>query len=426
MKATKITGTKLTMSLVGAFAVALTVTASGSAKADEGGFRPHKYEGFGAVTEGGNGKPVVHVTNLNSSGPGSLVAAVSQPNRYVVFDVAGTIPTPQRVYVSANTTVDGFTAPSPGIKLLGLGLFIMNTTAGAHDVIVRGLTIENTDTHPSVEDSISIGEKAYNVVVDHCYLTRASDENVGINDAHDITISWNIIGDPAFNRTTNFLINRYAKRVTVHHNLFIHAGRRNPWVTWDEPTKTVAPEIVADIRNNLMWDVGGEGLHHGTSAYAGAKINVVNNFYKMVDFGLSGAPLDEAGQKRAIIICRDPMIFTNTPEDKDFCEKPSGKNPPRLPRYAPARAFIEGNVSAEGWSDYINAKGTETAPFAAPEIEMHSAFVAAEHVLSHAGIEPGQASDLVSKSLLAQEAPTPRAADTDVYDDSDDDDGDDN
>src|SRR4051812_14579873 len=85
-------------------------------------FAQNKYEGFGAATKGGKGKQIVHVKNLNAKGPGSLYAAIAS-NRIVVFDVSGTIDdfrwdsSDGKDMAVSNLTIDGSTAPAPGITL---------------------------------------------------------------------------------------------------------------------------------------------------------------------------------------------------------------------------------------------------------------------------------------------------------------------
>jgi hypothetical protein len=58
-----------------------------------------------------------------------------------VFDVGGVIELARMVLVrGAFVTIDGFSAPPPGITLRGGALFIRGND-GAHDVIVRGIRV---------------------------------------------------------------------------------------------------------------------------------------------------------------------------------------------------------------------------------------------------------------------------------------------
>ena len=70
-------------------------------------------EGFGAVTRGGADGAVLHVTNLNDAGPGSLRAALEANGpRTVVFDVAGQINLASEIsVVNPHLTIAGETAP---------------------------------------------------------------------------------------------------------------------------------------------------------------------------------------------------------------------------------------------------------------------------------------------------------------------------
>ena len=75
-------------------------------------------EGWGRFAVGGRYGTVYHVTNLNDSGAGSLRDAVSQPNRIVVFDVAGVIKINSRMTFAKNLYVAGQTAPGEGFEIM--------------------------------------------------------------------------------------------------------------------------------------------------------------------------------------------------------------------------------------------------------------------------------------------------------------------
>jgi len=238
------------------------------------------YEGFGRNTTGGAGQPVYHVTNLNDSGAGSLRDAISQGNRCVVFDVAGTISLSSFVLArGANITIDGFTAPAPGISLTNWG-FDWHYLRGVTNIIARGIRIRGTVGPESLgADGFQI-VGVINFVIDHVSIDQWGDGSIDIagdtgGRTSDGLVQWCVFGSGRDVADKSLLIKYKTTRISLHHNLFINAHDRNPYIAWtDDPTETPT-EIVADFRNNLVWnyDWTGTSVRHRSWA------NVVNNFY---------------------------------------------------------------------------------------------------------------------------------------------------
>ena len=229
------------------------------------------YEGFG-VTPGGTGQPVFTVTNLSDSGAFSLRDALSQGNRTIVFDRGGTI-TLLTGFIKVkgdHITLDGCSAPSPGITLVNAGLYLSGTK-GVHDVIIQCVRVRN-----AVGDGITVRDGAHHVVIDHVSAKGSTDGDIDVTrGASDVTIQWSIIAenDPSHNLLV--LVDLQALRVTFHHNLFVKGQSRNPHTGWDGTLATFPPDTVADIRNNLIWDFS----DYGTLAMNNVHTNVVKNFY---------------------------------------------------------------------------------------------------------------------------------------------------
>jgi hypothetical protein len=307
------------------------------------------FQGFGADTRGGEGQPVYRVTNLNDSGPGSLRDALSQGNRYIIFDVAGEIPLNSSLRVrGAFVTIDGFSAPSPGITLQNYGVGI----DGNHDIVVRGLRIRRAGntSDGSTTDGIYVIHGANNVVIDHVSIYGSEDGNLDIGTgAHDVTVSWSIFIKPA-GTEKNMLIKYDPSRVTLHHNIFANARQRNPQVKIDN-AGTKATDTTLDMRNNIIWDWGNG---YGTLVWYGPRANIVNNFYA----NPTGSDND------AIKVCQGE------------CD---GNNPASA-----ARAYVKGNFSGEGLN--LDDEGTEIIPFPAPTVDITDACTAAHQVLSDAGL----------------------------------------
>ena len=227
------------------------------------GLRAHAadFEGVGA-TMGGDRSPVVTVTSLEDSGPGTLREALQAGQRRVVFKQGGVITLKKALIIKGpNVTVDGEGAA--GLVLRGAPVVI----EGAQDVILRHLRVRD-----SADDNIRIIGKCRRVVIDHCSSTHAGDGALDITHDYknpadrpaEITISWCLIGD-----TKKAMLIDGADKVSLHHNLFLGNEQRSP---------QLHDVRGFDLRNNVIdrWGI------YGTRVRAGSTGNIVNNW-----FGLS-------------------------------------------------------------------------------------------------------------------------------------------
>lgn len=270
----------------GACTVSMTADRNVSAAFTSTGVASTKFQGFGENVTGGTGGTVVTVTNLNNSGAGSLREAVSGSNRIVQFAVSGTIKLTSTLYVTGpNVTIDGFSAPNPGVTITGSGSFEVGgnssgpTTKGSN-VVIQGLRFRNVS-----DDAIRIAFNAHDVVVDHNSFAGSADGEVDVTEgAYNVTVSYNIFGKNKGPGPS--LLSYDSSRVSYHHNIYFENVYRNPIVTSsftrNYSTGPKHTDLVADVRHNIVW-----GYTLGTYVIsAGGSVgtaNIVNNLYSNYD-----------------------------------------------------------------------------------------------------------------------------------------------
>jgi pectate lyase len=229
-----------------------------------------------ATTEGGRGGRIIRVINLNPDGPGSFKWAVEQKGpRIVVFEVSGAIDLNLGTITirEPGLTIAGQTAPSPGITLIRGGIDI-----ATHDVIIQHIRIRvgRSGQPPFSWESDGISTvAASNVIVDHCTLTWALDENLSASGprftgstpadwrrgtSHDITYSYNIIAEglanashPKGEHSKGSLIHDNVTNLLIYRNLYAHNYERNPLLKGG---------VHAAVVNNLIFDPGAQAIHY--------------------------------------------------------------------------------------------------------------------------------------------------------------------
>lgn len=245
-------------------------------------------EGFGRYTTGGRGGEIVHVTNLNDSGTGSLREAVSGSNKkIVVFDVGGIIALESDLGIGANTTIEGQTAPGEGITLR---YFTVNYDGD--NIIVRFIRFrrgQELDVNDGADATWTRHRR--NIILDHCSMSWSIDEVASFYDNRDFTMQWCTVAEALNNAGHGKGAHGYGgiwggKGASFHHNFLAHLNNRSPRFNgarygWDGYDQTIYENTVmgerVDFRNCLIYNWGTGGCYGGPG---GGFINMVNNYYK--------------------------------------------------------------------------------------------------------------------------------------------------
>jgi len=229
-------------------------------------------------TAGGDGGRLLRVTSLASNGPGTLRAALAVKGpRRILFSIAGIIDL-QRDSLAIRdpfVTIDGASAPSPGITLIRGGISI-----SAHDVVIRHIRVRaGADGAPPKSgwevDGLSTSA-ARDVIVDHCSFAWATDENLSAsgprfaggdtveawrqNTSRRISFTRNIVAEGLSHashakgeHSKGSLIHDNVTETLIAGNLYAHNYERN------QLFKGGAHALSA---NNLIYDPGNRCMHY--------------------------------------------------------------------------------------------------------------------------------------------------------------------
>ncbi len=325
-------------------------------------------EGYGRFAIGGRGGRVIHVTNLNDSGPGSLREAVEATGpRTVVFDVSGLITLESKLTFrreNAFLTIAGQTAP-------GKGICIRNYTfggLGAEDTIVRFVRLRLGNLSGKTMDGMGLAGSDH-CIVDHCSISWTIDEAFSSRGAKNITFqrsliseALNIAGHKKYGKGSahGFAGSIGGDVGSFHHSLLAHNAGRN----WSLAGSVDQANIHAgrlDIRNMVVYN-----WKHRTTDGGAREVNFVNNYYKP-------GPASEK------------MTYLN----------PQFENP----AFGPQQYYVEGNVMEGvagpegplGPFKGVKIQGEQEAPATVPKpffahhVKTHSAKEAYENVLADVG-----------------------------------------
>lgn len=285
-------------------------------------------EGFGRYTTGGRGGKVYHVTKLDDDNTvGTLRWANSQAGpRTIVFDVSGTIHLTSALKLAENTTLAGQTAPGDGICLADYPVTV------ASNSIIRYMRFRLGNTYVTQDgadgwDGLTAMD-GHDIIIDHCSVSWSIDECCSVLGNSNTTVQWTLVAQSLVNSGHSKGAHGYGGNwggsgASFHHNMIIHHSSRTPRLG---PRPTTQEDERMDMRNNVIYNFGGNGCYGGE----GMHVNIVNNYYKPGP----GSPTGTKGQRIAGIGIRTTEYCTT------------------YPAYAPmlhvwGTYFVDGNVNTK-------------------------------------------------------------------------------
>ena len=238
-------------------------------------------EGCGKYSLGGRGGKEYVVTSLADDGSeGTLRYAVeAEGPRIVTFAVSGDIHLTAPLNIrNPYLTILGQTAPGKGITLRDHNVFIT-----ADHVIVRYLRMR-LGTAAGVEADALGARHCRHLMIDHCSISWATDENASFYNLSDATIQWCIISEALNSSVHHKGKHGYGgiwggRNVSFHHNLFAHNNSRNP--RFDHPRLYWENDFLyyrgtVEFVNNVVYNWGMKAIYGGEEGW----FNVVNNSFR--------------------------------------------------------------------------------------------------------------------------------------------------
>ncbi len=327
-------------------------------------------EGCGADVTGGQGGEVVAVTSLDDAGPGTLREALTERTfsggavvpREVVFEVSGTVTVASPIeVVTGSLTVDGSTAPSPGVTLEKAQVEGLIVELAASDVVLSHLRFVGTwePGEAGVEGAGTLAvtggrdsDGVSGVVLDHLTVRDANDAAADIwGTVSDVTLSWSLFLDNRHPVSVSHHPEPFLTRdcISIHHNVWTRTGERNPQLRGDVRR--------ADLVENVVhgWGRTEEGRGSGVKIRAEAgepsvEVNLVGNVF-----------LPTERPEHALVYGDEPG-----PEDDG----------------TPA-VWLDDNVLP---AEVVDAYATLDAPVEVPAVTRYGASALGDAVLPHVGM----------------------------------------